>query len=98
MSAAGVHTVTENFADGAYGIAHFNVTGESYSPYEDTYNSAAKLVADGQNNVGGSGNLLLYANGLTITSGSGSESLTTGSDRFPIALGRDDGDPEQPLQ
>ena len=84
VSAAGAHTVTENFADGAHSVAHFNVTGQTYSSYEDIYNTAATLVADAQNNVSGSGNLLLYANGLTITSASGSESLTTGSDMFPI--------------
>ena len=70
--------------DGSYDIAYFDVTGQTYSSYEDIYNSAGTLVADAQDNVNGSGNLLLYANGLTITSASGSESVTTGSDTFAI--------------
>ena len=41
-------------------------------------------MADAQDNVDGSGSLLLYASGLTITSASGSESVTTGSDTFAI--------------
>ena len=70
--------------DGSYDIAYFDVTGQTYSSYEDIYNSAGTLVADAQDNVNGSGNLLLYANGLTITSASGSESVTTGSDTFAV--------------
>ena len=34
--------------------------------------------------MNGSGNLLLYANGFTITSSSGSESVTIGSDTFAL--------------
>ena len=71
--------------DGSYDIAYFNVTGETYSSYEDIYNTAAALVADAQNNVNGSGNLLLYANGLTMTSTSESESVTIGSDTFAVS-------------
>ena len=75
------------------------MTGETYSSYEDIYNTAAALVADAQNNVNGSGNLLLYANGLTMTSTSESESVTIGSDSSPSsALRRDDDDPEQQVK
>jgi len=70
--------------DGSYDVAYFDVTGQTYSSYEDIYNAAGTLVADAQENVNGSGNLLLDANGLTITSSSGSESVTVGSDTFAI--------------
>jgi hypothetical protein len=71
--------------DGSYDIAYFNVTGQAYSSYEAIYNTAAALVANAQNNVNGSGNLTLYANALTITSASGSESVAIGSDTFAVA-------------
>ncbi len=70
--------------DGSDDIAYFDVTGQTYSSYEDIYNTAGTLVADAQDNVDGSGSLLLYTSGLTITSASGSESVTTGSDTFAI--------------
>jgi hypothetical protein len=70
--------------DGSYDVAYFGVTGKAYSSYEDIYNSAGTLVADAQNNVNGTGTLLLYANGLTVTSSAGSDSVTTGSDSFAI--------------
>ena len=70
--------------DGSYDVAYFGVTGKAYSSYENIFNSSGTLVADAQDNVGGSGNLILDANGLTITSASGSESVTTGSDTFAI--------------
>jgi hypothetical protein len=66
-------------------MAYFDVTGQTYSSYEAIYNKAAALVADAQNNVSGTGNLLLFANAFTITSASGSESVTTGSDTFAIS-------------
>ena len=59
--------------DGSYDIAYFDVTGQTYSSYEDIYNSAGTLAADAQDNADGSGSLFLYASGLTITSASGSE-------------------------
>jgi hypothetical protein len=71
-------------ADGSYDVAYFDVTGKAYSSYEDIYNSAGTLVADAQSNVNGAGTLLLYASGLTVTSSSGSDSVTTGSDTFAI--------------
>ncbi len=72
-------------SDLSYDIAYFDVAGQTYSSYEDIYNTAAALVADAQNNVNGSGNLILYANAFTITSASGSESVTTGSDTFAVS-------------
>jgi hypothetical protein len=68
--------------DGSYDIAYFNVTGQPYSSYENIYNTAAARVATAQDNIDGSGNLILYANGFTITSASGSKSVTIGSDTF----------------
>src|SRR5208282_4503158 len=70
--------------DLSYDIAYFDVTGQTYSSYEDIYNTAAALVADAHNNVTGSGNLILYANAFTITSASGSESVTIGLDTFAV--------------
>jgi len=84
VSAAGSYTVTENYADGSYNIDYFNVTGQTYSSYEDIYNSAGKFVVEAQDNVDGSGNLLLHVNGLTVTSSSGSLSVTVGSDTFAL--------------
>jgi hypothetical protein len=60
------------------------VTGQTYFSYEDIYNSAGTLVADAQDNADGSGSLFLDGSGLTITSASGGESVTTGSDTFAI--------------
>jgi hypothetical protein len=71
-------------ADGSYDIAYFDVPAKTYSSYEQIFNSAGTLVANAQDNVSGSGSLTLDANGLTITSASGSESVTTGSDTFAI--------------
>jgi hypothetical protein len=70
--------------DGSYDIAYFGVTGKAYSSYEDIYSSAGTLIADAQNNVNGTGTLLLSASGLTVTSSAGSDSVTTGSDIFAI--------------
>jgi len=70
--------------DGSYDIAYFGVTGLGYSSYEDIYNSAGTLAAEARDMTNGSGNLILDANGLTTTSASGSESVTTGSDTFAI--------------
>jgi hypothetical protein len=70
--------------DGSYDIAYFNVTGQTYSSYENIYNTASARVVTAQDNVDGSGNLILYANGLTTTSSSGSESVMVGSDTFVI--------------
>ena len=71
--------------DGSYDIAYFDVTGQTYSSYEAIYNSAADARGGRPKQRNGSGNLLLYANGLTMTSASGSESVTTGSDTFAVS-------------
>ncbi len=71
-------------SDGSYDIAYFDITGEAYSSYEAIYNTAAAVVAYAQNEVNGSGNLLLYTNAFTITAASGSESVTIGSDIFAV--------------
>ena len=62
----------------------FDVTGETYSAYEDIFNSAGTLLAEARDMTDGSGRLLLFANGVTTTTSSGSESVTTGSDTFAI--------------
>ena len=71
-------------ADGSYDIAHFNVSGLGYSSYEDIYNASGAHVAEAQDMTNGSGTLLLYGNGLTINSGPGQLSVTTGADTFAL--------------
>jgi hypothetical protein len=71
-------------SDGSYDIAYFDVTGKTYSSYEDIYDSAGKLVADAQDNVNQAGNLLIFANGYTIASAAASESVAIGSDTFAL--------------
>ena len=70
--------------DGSYDVAHFDVTGLGYASYEDIYNAVGTHVAEAQDVTAGSGNLVLHGNGLTMTSSSASESVTTGSDTFAI--------------
>ena len=65
----GTATTSYN-ADGSYQVTYAGVTGLAYSSYEDVYNTAGALVADAQDMTNGSGNLLLSANGLTISSSS----------------------------
>ena len=71
-------------ADGSYEGAYAGVTGEPYSSYETVFNSAQTRVAAAENMTTGSGQLLLYANGLAISSSSGALSVTTGSDAFAV--------------
>jgi hypothetical protein len=67
--------------DGRYDIAYFNAAGQTS---ESIYNSANVYVATAQDNANGSGNLLVYANGFTITASSGRESVAVGSDTFAL--------------
>ena len=55
------------------------MTGLGYSSYESLYDSTGDRVADAQDLTGGSGNLLLYGDGLTVSASSGLASVTTGS-------------------
>ena len=71
-------------ADGSYDIAHFDVSGLGYSSYEDIYNSSGARVAEARDMTDGSGTLLLYGDGLTIDSGAGRLSVTTGADTFVL--------------
>ena len=71
-------------ADGSYDITHFDVTGLGYSSYEDIYSSSGARVAEARDMTDGSGTLLLYGDGLTINSGAGKLSLTTGADTFVL--------------
>jgi hypothetical protein len=68
--------------DGSYDVGYFDVTGKTYSSLEDIYNAAGTLQAAAEDNANGSGSLLLSANGLTVTSSAGSESVTIGPDTF----------------
>jgi hypothetical protein len=71
--------------DGSYDVVHFDVTGQPYSSYEAIYNSDEAYVATAKDNLDGSGSLTVYANGFTITTSPGSESVTVGSDTFGLA-------------
>ena len=78
-------TATWTFkADGSYEGAYAGVTGQPYSSYETVFNSAQTKVATAENMTTGLGQLLLQANGLTISSSSGALSVTTGSDAFAV--------------
>ena len=70
--------------DGSYDVAYSEVTGLSYSSYEDIYNSAGVQVAEARDLIGGAGTLVLDANQLSISSSSGSLGVTTGSDTFKV--------------
>ena len=71
-------------ADGSYDINYAGVTGQAYSSYEVVNNSAGTKVAVAENMTSGSGDLILHADGLTISSSSGTFSVTTGSDTFAL--------------
>jgi hypothetical protein len=70
--------------DGSYDVAYFDVIGKPYSSYESPYNSAGAHVATAKDEVDGSGDLTVYANGLTITTYRGGESARVGSDTFGL--------------
>jgi hypothetical protein len=65
-------------------ISAQNVSPSGYSSYENVYNTAGVQVATAEDMTNGSGQLLLYANRLTISSSSGQLSVTTGPDTFQI--------------
>ena len=67
-----------------YQTAYAGVTGLGYSSYENVYNTAGALVAAAQDMTNGSGNLLLSANGLAISSSSGQLRVTSGADTFNL--------------
>ena len=71
-------------ADGSYDINYAGVTGQAYSSYEVVNNSAGTKIAVAENMTSGSGDLILHADGLTISSSSGTFSVTTGSDTFAL--------------
>ncbi len=70
--------------DGSCDVAHFGVTGQPYSSYEVIYNAAGAYVATAKDNLDGLGNLTVCANGFTITTSPGSESVTVGLDTFRL--------------
>jgi large repetitive protein len=70
--------------DGSYDVAYSEVTGLSYSSYEDIFNSAGLQVAEARDMIGGAGTLILDADHLTVSSSSGSFGVTTGSDKFKV--------------
>jgi len=71
---------TQTKADGSYDVVHSNVTGLSYSSYEDIFNSTGAQLAEARDMIGGAGTLLLNADDLLVSSSSGSLAVTTGSD------------------
>jgi hypothetical protein len=71
-------------ADKSYDIAYAGVTGQPYSSYENVYNTAGVGVTTARNMTNGSGALLLYANGQTISSSSGALRVTIGTDAFNL--------------
>ena len=71
-------------ADGSYDIAHFDVTGQSYTSYEDVYSSTGSLLAENRNMNGGTGALILDANGLTVQSGPSALTVSNGTDTFSL--------------
>ena len=70
--------------DGSYEVAYSNLTGLSYSSYEDIFNSAGTQIAEARDMIGGAGTLILNADHLTVSSSSGSLGVTTGSDTFKL--------------
>ena len=70
--------------DGTYDIAYTNVTGQSYSSYENIYNAAGTLVAKAVDNTNGPSSLTLYGNGLTVTLSPTQNGVTTGTDTFAL--------------
>jgi hypothetical protein len=71
-------------ADNSYDSAYAGVTGQPYSSYETVFNTANVVVAAARNMTNGSGALVLYANGQTISSSSGALSVTSGTDAFNL--------------
>jgi hypothetical protein len=70
--------------DGSYDVAYSDVTGLSYSSYEDIFNSAGVQAAEARDMIGGAGTLILNADHLTVSSSSGSLGVTTGPDSFEV--------------
>ena len=83
IGAAGSNTVTEAFSDGGYDISHFNISGLSYSSYEDMFNSSRAELAEARVLAAGGGVLNLDASGLMTTAGaSAALRVTSGSDVY----------------
>jgi hypothetical protein len=84
-TAASPYSVTEKFADGSSDATFANISGKSYSSYEDIFNSAKVEVAVAEDNAAGGGGILtLHGGGLTFSASSGHDSILSGSDRFAI--------------
>ena len=75
---------TQTKVDGSYDVVHSNVTGLSYSSYEDIFSSTGAQLAEARDMIGGAGTLLLNADDLLVSSSSGSLAVTTGSDTFKL--------------
>jgi hypothetical protein len=72
-------------SDGSYEIAYTHVTGQLYSSDEFLYNASATREAVAYDNLDGTGRILLYGPGLTISASALSESVTLGSNTFALA-------------
>ena len=60
------------------------MTGFGYSSFENVHNAAGGWLARAEDMTDGSGDLLLFVDGLTVSSSSGQLSVTTGADTFPL--------------
>jgi hypothetical protein len=70
--------------NGSYDLVYAGVTGQPYSSSETVFNTAHVKVATAEDMTNGSGAVLLYANGQTISSSAGARSITTGTDTFNL--------------
>ena len=89
VTAASGATVTESFADGGSDVIGPALTGMRLSSYEDFYTaptktSAATLCAQAVNATSGN-NLILFGDGLTMSSSSAGLSVTSGADTSQVA-------------
>ena len=88
IGAAGSYTVTEFFSNGGYDVSRFNVTGLSYTSYEDLFSGSRSELAEARALTAGGGALILDAGGLTATAGgSGALSVTSGGDVYALTPG-----------
>jgi hypothetical protein len=71
-------------ADGSYDLFHAGVTG-AYSSYEDVYSKSGAKVAESRDNTNGTGSLILYGDGLTVSSSFTQQSVQTGADVFAFS-------------
>jgi len=69
-------------ADGSYDLVYADVTGRTYSTYEDVYTAAGTKVAEVRDYTNGTGGVILYGDNLKVAVSSTQESLQSGPDSF----------------